>query len=245
MAAKYGSASVSYYLSGRSLLGIQAKGLSYKTTAKHEDTTGLGDTVRKTQPTGVSASTIEHTGAFFDTTSLHAVLDDVADSVQETADVICALFGGDTLGQPFIGYSGVYKGSYEVLAETEKLTKANTKFLFNGAFDDGLILLPLAARTVDTNGTSINNSAGTTNGGAGYVQCTAFSGFSGVVVTIEHSTNNSVWATLITFTTIASAPTAERVALAAGTTVNQYVRAVVDVTGSGSITVFVGFKRNA
>lgn len=240
---KYGSNSVFYLVGGRSLLGVNPKGLNYKLTAKHEDTTAVGDSVMRSQPTGVSQAMLSHSGAFFDTTSLHTVLADVADSVQETADVICAGFGGDTLGQPFIGFSGVYKGEYEALCQMGLLTKANTRFLFNGASDDGLILHPLAARTTDTNGTAVDNAAGTSNGGAGYVQCTAFSGFSGVVVTIEHSTNNSVWSTLLTFTTIASAPTAERVAVTG--TVNRYVRAVIDVTGSGSITVFVGFKRNA
>jgi hypothetical protein len=239
---KYGSPSVAYYLGGRSLLGIQVKGMSSKVSAMHEDTTGLGDTFVKTQPTGVSKAMLQHSGAFFETTSLHAVLADVADSPQESTDVICALFGGDTLGQPFVGFSGVCKGSYETLCQMGKLTKANTTFLFNGAFDDGVILHPLAARTTDTNGTTVDQSAGTSAGGAGYVQCTAFSGFSGVVVTIEHSTDGSSWATLLTFTTIAAAPTAERVAVSG--TVNRYVRAVVDVTGSGSITVFVGFNRN-
>lgn len=244
MAARYGSSSVFYMIGGRSLLGVNPKTLGYKIASEHEPATGLGDTVMKTLPTGVQQASIQHGGAFFDTTSLHAVLSDVADSVQETSDVICAGFGGDTLSQPFIGFSGVYKGQYEALCEIGKLTKANTSFLFNGAVDSGIILHPLAARTTDTNGTAVDNSAGTTAGGQGYVQCTAYSGFASAVVKIEHSTDNSSWSTLITFTTITSAPTAERVALASNATVNRYVRAMVDVTGSGSVTFWVGFKRN-
>jgi hypothetical protein len=242
MAAKYGSASVFYLLGGRSLLGVNARTVGYTVASLHDDITGVGDSIIKTVPTGVQQASIEHGGAFFDTTSLHDVLRDVADSAQETSDVLCAGFGGDTLGQPFVGFGGVYKAEYEPIAEIGKLTKANTKFALNGQVDQGVILHPLAARTTDTNGTTVDQSAGTSAGGVGYVQCTAFSGFSGVVVTIEHSTDGSSWATLLTFATLAAAPGAERKAVSG--TVNRYVRAVIDVTGSGSITVWVGFKRN-
>ena len=239
---RYGSSSVFYLVGGRSLLGVQPKTLTSKIAASHEDVTGLGDTIVKTSPTGVQAVGLEHGGAFFDTTSLHAVLSDVADSVQETADVVCVGFGGDTVSQPFIGFEGVYKGEYDVLCQIGNLTKANTKFLFNGAIDRGLILHPLAARTVDTNGTAVDNTAGTTAGGAGYVQVTAYSGLTNAVIKIQHSTDNSVWADLITFATVTAAPTAERKAVSG--TVNRYVRALVDVTGTGSTTVFVGFNRS-
>lgn len=240
---KYASNSVFYLLGGRSLLGVNPKGLTYTHAAKHEDATGLGDTVVKTLPTGVVTASIEHSGAFFDTTSLHAVLADVADSVQETADCICAGFGGDTLGQPFIGFSGAYKGEYSALCQIGNLTKANTKFIFSGAVDEGVILHPLTARTVDYNHTTVDQLAGTTAGGAGYVQCTDYSGLTSAVVKIQHSTDDAIWSDLITFTNITAAPASERVATAAGATVNRYVRAIVDVTGTGSITFWVGFNR--
>lgn len=240
---KYGSGSVFYLVGGRSLLGVNPKSLSSTIAALHDEATGLGDTVVKSLPTGVLQASLQHGGAFFDTTSLHAVLSDVADSAQETADVVCLGYGGDTITQPFIGFGGVYKGEYEPLCQIGKLTKANTRFLFNGAYDDGVILHPLAAVTVDTNHTTVDQTAGTAAGGAGYVQCTAFSGFTGVVVKIQHSTDNAIWADLITFTNITAAPAAERVALASGATVNRYVRASIDVTGTGSITVWVGFNR--
>lgn len=244
MASKFGSSSIFYMVDGRSLLGAAPKTLRYKIAAKHEDVTGLGDSIMKTLPTGISSVEFEQGGAFFDTTNTHTFLSDVADSPQETTSVICAGFGGNTIELPFVGISGAFKADYDVLAQIGDLTKANTVYAFGGAVDQGVIMHPLAARTTDTNGTTVDQAAGTTAGGAGYVQCTAFSGFSGVVVKVQHSTDNSLWSDLITFTTIASAPTAERQALGSTATVNRYVRALIDVTGSGSITVFVGFKRN-
>jgi len=239
---KYGSSSIFYLVGGRSLLGAKPKTLSYKITAKHEEATGLGDTVMLSLPTGISSVMLEQGGAFFDTTSLHDVLRDVADSVQETADVVCAGFGGDTLGQPFVGFEGVYKAEYDVLAQIGNLTKANTKYIFNGAIDDGVILHPLAARTVDTTGTGVDNTASSANGGAAYLQVTAFSGLTSAVITVEHSSDGSTWATKGTFTTVTAGPTAERIALAG--TINRHTRYVLDVTGTGSITLFVGLARN-
>lgn len=239
---KFGTSSVFYLVDGRSLLGSKPKALSYAIKAQHEEATGLGDTVMQTLPTGIQSVDLVQQGAFFDTTNTHTYLSDVADSSQETMAVACCGFGGNTIELPFVGFGGVFKAEYDVISQVGNLTKANTKYGFNGSVEQGVIIHPLAARTSDTNGTTVDQSAGTSAGGVGYLQVTAFSGFSGVVVTIEHSTNNSTWATLLTFTTVAAAPTAERVAVSG--TVNRYVRAVIDVTGSGSVTAFVGFKRN-
>lgn len=239
--AKFGSASVFYLAGGRSLLGAKPKGLRYKIAAAHEDTLGLGDTIMTTLPTGITMVQLEQSGAFFETTSLHAVLSDVADSVQETTEVICAGFGGNTIELPFVGFSGAFRAEYDVLCEIQKLTKANTKYLFSGAVDQGVILHPLAARTGDTNHTTVDQDASSSAGGAGYLQVTAFSGFSGAVIKIQDSPDDSVWSDLITFTTVDEAPFSERVAVTGD--VDQYVRAIVDVTGTGSVTFFVGFAR--
>lgn len=84
----------------------------------------------------------------------------------------------------------------------------------------------------------------TVNGGVGYQAISAYSGFTGVVGKIQHSADNSSWNDLSpSFTNVTSAPVAERITVAAGTTVNRYIRHVGTVTGSGSITPFAVFKR--
>lgn len=96
-----------------------------------------------------------------------------------------------------------------------------------------------------TGGTFVLSS--TVNGGAGYQAISAFSGFSGVAGKIQHSADNSSWADLVTFTSVTAGPgdptAAQRIAVAAGTTVNRYLRHVGTVTGSGSVTPFSVFKR--
>lgn len=99
------------------------------------------------------------------------------------------------------------------------------------------------AITADTTGSAQNNGAGTTNGGVAHLHVTAFSGLTSDAITIEHSVNGSTsWATLVTFATVTGV-SSERVVVAPGTTVRQYLRVVDDVTGTGSITRAVAFAR--
>ena len=112
----------------------------------------------------------------------------------------------------------------------------------DGFTDFGVSLHDLTAETADLSGTGVDNAASSANGGTAQLHVSAFSGFTSAVVIVEHSTNNSVWATLATFAT-ATATTSDRVLVAAGATVNRYLRYSVDVTGTGSVTFQVGFAR--
>ena len=113
----------------------------------------------------------------------------------------------------------------------------------DGQVGYGVIIDPLTAITVDTNGTAVDNGASTANGGIAHLHITAFSGLTSNSVIVEHSTDNISFATLGTFT-LATGLTSERLVIAAGTTVNRYVRVRDDVTGTGSCTRIVSFARN-
>lgn len=109
--------------------------------------------------------------------------------------------------------------------------------------DMGYVLAPLQAYTVDSlTGVAVDRGASpltpTTRGLAAVVHVTAFSGFSGVLVKVQHSPDNSAWSDLATFTNI-TAIGRERISVPTGTTVNRYLRASVDVTGTGSVTLLV------
>ena len=66
-----------------------------------------------------------------------------------------------------------------------------------------------------------------------------------VTMKIQHSTDNSTFVDLVTFTVVGSTTTTqERIVVAAGTTVNRYLRAQSTVAGTtGSITPIVAFAR--
>jgi len=106
----------------------------------------------------------------------------------------------------------------------------------------GISLADLAAVTVDTNGTGVDNAASSANGGCAALHVTAYSGFTNVVFKVQHATDNVTFVDLATFTTV-TAIGSQRVEVAAATTVNRYLRAFVDVTGAGSVTFQMSFAR--
>ena len=84
--------------------------------------------------------------------------------------------------------------------------------------------------------------ANSANGGVGYLQVTAASGFTNFVGKIRDSADNITYADLIAFADDVSAPFAERVTVAG--VVDRYLAFDGDTTGSGSITAFCAFARN-
>jgi hypothetical protein len=111
------------------------------------------------------------------------------------------------------------------------------------AVEMGFVLAALQAYTADAlTGTAVDRGAApltpTTHGLVAGMHVTAYSGFTGVAVKVQHSPDNSTWADLATFTNV-TAVGAQRVVVANGTTINRYLRSVIDVTGSGSVTLLV------
>jgi hypothetical protein len=105
----------------------------------------------------------------------------------------------------------------------------------------GYTVHALAAETADGNGTAVDRgtvSTPSTRGLVAAIHVTAYSGLTSAAIKIQHSTDNSVWADLVAFTSV-TALTQERVKVATGTTVNRYLRVVIDVTGTGSVTFLV------
>lgn len=99
--------------------------------------------------------------------------------------------------------------------------------------------IPLNVTVGGTGGTFVK--ASTNSGGVGYLEVTAFSGFSGAIMKIMHSPDDVTYAAKVTFANVTSAPAKER-AVVTGT-VDRYLSSNGDVTGTGSITVFSGFSR--
>lgn len=132
--------------------------------------------------------------------------------------------------------------NFSTTAAVGDVVSAAVAFQSDNLVDPGVVIDPETAITVDTNGTSVDNSAATSNGGVGHLHVTAYSGLTSNSIILEHSTNNSVWTTLATFTLVTGTGS-ERLTVAPGTTVNRYLRIRDDVTGTGSCTRFVSFAR--
>lgn len=132
--------------------------------------------------------------------------------------------------------------NFNTTAAAADVVSATVAFQSDGLVDPGVVIDPETAITVDTNGTSVDNTAATSNGGVAHLHVTAYSGLTSNSIILEHSTNNSVWTTLATFTLVTGTGS-ERLVVAPGTTVNRYLRIRDDVTGTGSCTRFVSFAR--
>jgi hypothetical protein len=119
---------------------------------------------------------------------------------------------------------------------------ASMSITCDGNVDAGVVIDPPTTISANTNGTALDNGALTSNGGVAHLHLTAYSGLTNTSVVVEHSVDNAAWATLGTFTT-ATGITSERLVIAAGTTVNRYLRVRDAITGVGSYSRFVTFAR--
>lgn len=139
--------------------------------------------------------------------------------------------------------------SYEVTGGIADLVSISAELQSTGTtggLDRGVLLA--AQTTITSTGaqTSVDNAASSANGGVGHLHVTTNSRDGACTIKIQHSADNSTWADLITFTnTVASTVTSQRTEVAAGTTVNRYLRANVTTFGgsTGSLIITVGFAR--
>lgn len=242
--AKYGSPSAWCLIDGYNPIPTKLKSMRHKIMARQEESTGLGDAWQEFTPTGVAGVEFEIAGGFFDTTATtggHAMFSgSVPGSVQATQRIVTCGFAGQVLGRDFAGFQGTYSSAYEALGQVGALTKANAEHTISGQADNGKILQIHTALTANTTGTGVDGGASSANGGVGYLHVTAYSGFTSVAIKVQDSADDNTYADLVSFTNV-TAVGAERVTVAG--TVEQYLRSVVTVTGSGSITLFVGFAR--
>ena len=102
--------------------------------------------------------------------------------------------------------------------------------------------IPVNVSTGGTGGTVVQ--ANTLAGGVGFLQVTAFTGWTGLVVTVRDSADDIVYADLVAFANVTAAPAHQRVTVAG--TVDRYlaIDGVYSGGGPGSSTPFCGFKRN-
>ena len=149
--------------------------------------------------------------------------------------------GGTAGGQAAIGL--VRHVSFKTSAPVGGMVTLAAALEATGAWEpNGVVLHTLHAETVTGNETTVHDvTAATLNGGVATIHCTAFTGTS-LAVKVQHSTNGTDWLDLSpTFTTLTGVGS-EQILVAAGTTVNQYLRAAYTIVGT-TMTFFVAFAR--
>lgn len=187
----------------------------------------------------------------FDST-LGRLVDTLTDAANAGADkvdgvdndlLITVLPEGDTIGLPAL-FAACDLEELEVESEVDDSVKVSVEGVADNMVDIGVSQKALAAETASTNSSSVDNLAATTNGGAAILHVTTVSGTTPTMtVDLQHSSDNSTFVDLITFTQ-ATAKTYERKELAAGTTVNRYTRCQSTIAGtSPSFTYQMSFAR--
>lgn len=208
------------------------------------ETTAFGNSA-KTYITGLIDGTVSLSGMFDG--AANAIDEELATVVGVAADsvVSVSVSGVTTIGTRMYSLGGKLT-SYEVSAPVGDVVSANAEYQANGGIGNAVSLAALAAITTTTTGTAVDNAASSTNGGYATLHVTANTMNNNTVFKVQHSADNSTWVDLTgaTFATVATtALVAERLEVAAGTTVNRYLRAVATPAGTGSITYHINFAR--
>jgi hypothetical protein len=133
---------------------------------------------------------------------------------------------------------------YETPVDTGSLIFSNGEFTSNNGVQAGKWLMHALQAAGTNNGTSLDDGASSANGG--YLQVHLHNDdASDVDVKVQHSTDGSTWADLTgaAVSNLSATHASGSASVAAGTTVNRYLRAVATVTGGDTILVSVAFAR--
>lgn len=153
---RFGSAKAVLLVDGYDLLASKVESARYKIEALQEDSHGLGDAWVERSPTGLLQAEVAQENAFFDTDALrsHAALKDGSG----TTRVVCLGFGGNSIGQPCLGFEGVVQTDYDVKAARGALTKANAALVVSGKAERGAIIHAHTSETTDPATTEPTNA---------------------------------------------------------------------------------------
>lgn len=217
--------------------------ISTKRDVETAETTAFGSSA-KSYIVGLKDGTISLSGMFDG--SANAIDAEMTDVLGDnTGGVITiSLTGVTTIGTRVTTATGKMT-SYEVSSPVGDVVSANAEFQADAGITEAISLHALGAETATVNSASNDNAVSSADGGAANLHVTANTMNAGDVLKVQHSADNSTWADLVTFTTVPTVTkTAERKTVAAGTTVNRYLRSTLTASGAGSITYHINFARN-
>lgn len=226
------------YAEGYNLTGYFRSG-SLSSSADVAETSTFGD-ADKEYIAGLKDETVSLEGVYDPATG--AVDEQLSTALAKDPSLWLIFPQLDTLGNVGFGVSAV-ETAYEVNADLGDAVMVSAELQSKVGVERLKAHHALAAETATGNAASIDNTASSASGGFGYVMCSAASGTTPTLtVKIQHSTDNSVWADLITFAQITAANAKERLTVAG--TVNRYTRATHTIGGTTpSFTYVAAFGR--
>jgi len=185
------------------------------------------------------------------TMSMSGMFDGAADAVD---DQLATTLGAEAAGYTTVAPEGLTIGnasyscqarktSYEVSSPVGDVVSTSLSVQADGGIDRGVLLGAATAVTTTGEGASQDNAASSADGGAAYLHVTANTRDGSSTFKVQHSSDNTTWADLATFTAVSATSTASEKVSVTGT-VNRYLRASHAPGGSsGSVTYTMAFAR--
>jgi hypothetical protein len=193
------------------------------------DVTSLADTAKAYVP-GLEDFTLNIEGMFDDSAAAGSLWTTITTAVDASSSVITSTApSGFAVGNS-TWLTQANTISYEPSSSVADIVTFSMAMGSASASQIGVSLGDLTALTATGNGTSVDNSASTSNGFIAQIHVTAASGTTPTMTAIiQHSTNNSTWATLGSFTAVTGATSAR---ISGTGTVNRYVRIQYTIGGT-------------
>jgi len=242
--AKQSGLAQKFFLGGFDISGDVGSIRRCSTPVQMFDVTGI-DKLAKERIEGVVDATFEF-DAFVNTTATtgsHAVLSSLP-TTDRTGLYLLGNGGGTiAIGDVAAGIVAT-QVDYQVDRPADGSLAVSVNLTSSGGggieWGQNLVAAGKTTHASATSESSLDGTAGTSAGGVGYLQ--HVSRASGTVTyLIEHSTNNSTWATLLTFATSGGASAAAERKTVSGT-VNRYIRATTNGTFADAVFA-MAFRR--
>jgi hypothetical protein len=194
----------------------------------------FGDAVEKYVP-GQRQPKLQHSGYFNpDSARSHPVLNGVA--VDGVVSVLMGQNADPVVGDPVYNLL-TQQEMYQTNAQFGEVIPFSANFSPRIGMDAGwgvALAVPVSFTNTIT-GSSVDNGAASSNGGAAFLHILQAAASDTYAIVVESSPDNSAWSTLATFTLNASALGSERLSLP--TSIPRYLRFKATRTGSAGDTV--------
>lgn len=214
--------------------------MSSSQTIETAETTAFGNSA-KTYITGLNDGTISFSGMFDGSTDAVAeVFEDIIANGSTTV-ITLAHDGGLTQGNSCV-MAQAKQTSYDITVPVADVVALSGEFQVTEGLRNGILVAASVTTTATANGTSIDNAASTTSGASSNLHVTANTMNGATVIKVQHSADDSVWADLISFTSVGATTLTSESQTATGT-INRYLRYQVTAAGSGSVTFSASLSR--
>ena len=205
------------------------------------EVTSLADTSKAYVP-GLLDYSLNLDGMFDDSASATSVWTAITTPIGASTSVVTSVApSGFAVSNP-VWLIPARTVNYEVQSQVADVVTFSMSIGSSDTASTGVSLASLTALTATGTGTSVDNAAATSNGFVAHIHVTASAGTTPTMTAlVQHSTNNSTWTTLGTFTAV-TGTTSQRIA---GTgTVNRYARISYTIGGTTpSFTTQISLSR--